>query len=503
MRSGPARPKTRSAVAAPRRRRWLLWTLCMTALLLVSVATLLAVLGLPPASLWQLMNERAPMAWVRYTERRLEGHPKLETVALPLLAWARQHLEREPPAPLADLGKGQRAGSLLPVRYGVDGRPLPTQVSNTPLRAPVPDKLISSVEQLAQALAQARPGQVLELASGTYTIRHTLTLSRAGTAQEPITLRARAPGSVNLVVETVQALVVGQPFWIFENLDWRGNCANDNQCEHAFHVVGPARGTVIVNNRMVDFNAHIKVNGENGQWPDHGLLQFSTLLNTRPRNTGNAVAPFDLVAASGWQVLDNHVENFVRANSDGTNYGLFMKGGGSGGRFERNLVVCTPRGISQRGSRVGLSVGNGGTYAAVCRDQRCDVEHSGAVVANNVVAHCNDAGIDVAKSRDTWILHNTLINTQGILVRNPPADAVAERNLFDGGQRVRQGSELVARDNAQHGTLADPLWAPDALDLRWREPPTTLPRHDKVPLDFCGKPRSLATPLGATVAPRC
>ena len=41
---------------------------------------------------------------------------------------------------------------------------------------------------------------------------------------------------------------------------------------------------------MEDFNAHIKVNGEGGQWPDNGLVQYNTLTNSHPRTTVKTVA---------------------------------------------------------------------------------------------------------------------------------------------------------------------------------------------------------------------
>ena len=36
---------------------------------------------------------------------------------------------------------------------------------------------------------------------------------------------------------------------------------------------------------------------------------------------------------------------------------------------------------------------------------------AGGLAANNVVAHCNDAGIDVNRSSQIALAHNTLINT--------------------------------------------------------------------------------------------
>ena len=147
-----------------------------------------------------------------------------------------------------------------------------------------------------------------------------------------------------------------------------------------------------------------------------------------------------------------------------------MKGGGSGGVFERNLVVCTPRDISQPGVRVGLSFGGGGTGPAYCRDQRCVSEFTGGVAQDNIIAHCNDSGLDVNTAVQTMLRHNTLINTAGIQLRGEPSSAEVSSNLLDGAVRARPGSALDARDNL----LADTReWFRDAdrLDLAWRRHP--------------------------------
>jgi hypothetical protein len=405
-------------------------------------------------------------------------------LAAAALAWCwRGDPPREPPAVLPDLGKGQRVGAAAP------GGVVPQAVAD--------------VAELEQALARAGPSDVIEVAAGRYRLMRTLRPAHAGTAAAPITLRARVAGSVVFEVEAVQAVLVAQPHWRFENLDWRGTCASHDHCEHAFHVVGAAIGTAIVNNRMSDFNAHVKINGEGGLWPDDGLLRANTLFNTRPRATANPVVPIDLVAASGWQILDNHIRDSQRAAGNGASgnasYGLFMKGGGSGGRIERNLVICSSRDIAAPGQRVGISVGNGGTAPASCRGGRCDGEHTGALVANNVVAHCNDAGIDIAHARSAEVLHNTLVNTLGVLVRNAPADARVERNVFEGRLTARAATSATAVDNiVLPPTRARAL---DRLDLHGHEPPAALPAHPRVPLDFQGRRRGRTTAPGAAAAP--
>lgn len=492
----------------PGRRRWL------RAVLLVLVSTLLLAVcaggwllwraQMTPSDVWALAQERSVMDAVRYAERRLQGHPRLEAVALPLLGMLRGQHEREPPAELVDLGKGQRLGAQVPVRHDASGRPVPAAQAMQSRSTLLPTRVLSSSEEIGVAVARAQAGDVLEIAPGRYRIATKLKTGQAGEPSRPITLRAAQAGTVTLEVVAVEGLVIGHPYWVIENLDWQGRCSRDDDCEHALHVVGPARGTVVVNNRMSDFNAHIKVNAENGRMPDDGLVQFTTLDNARARQTVNPVTPFDLVAASGWQFVDNRVEHFIRADVRRPSYGVFMKGASEGGRIERNVVVCTRSGVSQPGQRVGISLGGGGTGTQFCRDGRCAFEHRGGLVANNVVAHCNDAGVDISKAVGSLVLHNTLINTVGVNLRNPPADAEVLRNVLDGGIYARQDARATQAENLT-GATPDLFTGADALQLTWRHLPEALyPRHGRVPDDFCGRPRPSASPAGAIAgAARC
>ncbi len=238
---------------------------------------------------------------------------------------------------------------------------------------------VSNTQDLARALGAVLSGQVIEVDPGEYLIDRRLVTGHAGTARRPIVLRAARPGTVVFRVKSVEAIVVTQPYWLFENLTLRGECARHGDCEHAFHVVGKARGTVLRNNRIEDFNAHIKVNGEGGSFPDDGLLQFSTLMNGSARLTDRPVTPVDIVAASGWRVVDNLVGGFTKAGGDRISYGLFMKGAGSGGRIDRNLVICSTSDVSQPGVRVGISLGDGGTglrSTAVIRSARTSIRRA-------------------------------------------------------------------------------------------------------------------------------
>jgi hypothetical protein len=434
----------------------------------------------------RMAKENPANAAVRYLRRRVSGHPKLEALALPALDQLQGLLERLPPPQVGTLGKGQQA-------YGAPSTHLLGPTGSLPLGAV---RLVNSAEALQQAMSEARAGDVLELAPGEYSLPRSLGTPQAGTANRPITVRAARPGTAFLHVRSRQGVIVTQPHWIFENLNWVGRCDADDDCEHAIHVMGRGHSVRISNNEMRDFSAALKVNGEGGHWPDGGVLQYSTLVNTRPRQTSRPVALVDIVGASHWQVLDNVVRGFGR-DRPGDAYGVFMKGGGEGGRIERNLVICNDVAQRHAGSRIGLSLGDGGTAPEYCRGG-CNFEHRGGRIINNVIAHCNDVGVDVSRSTGALVLHNTLVNTQGMLTRNAPSDARFERNLGDGRIYSRRGTEAVDILNLRRFDLSKLLAAPDSLDLRWLTPPEALPTDPRVPGDFCGEPRGPSTFPGAT-----
>lgn len=401
--------------------------------------------------------------------RRLAGALASALLASSALASGSAWLQappRTPPATLPDLGKGQRPAGLAPQRYAADGRPLPALPVSTstaePLEAPPARHRVTQMVELRDALARVRAGEVIELAPGRYRWTRQLSTQSGGRPGEPIVLRARQSGTVHVDVDAQAALAIVHPYWLIENLTLQGVCAPAADCEHAFHVMGGAVGTVIRNNRLLDFNAHIKVNGLRGEWPDHGLAQHNSLLNRQARPIERPVTPFDLVGASHWLVRDNEVRHVHRPDARATSYGLYMKGGGEGGRIEHNLVICSERDIDVPGARIGISLGGGLTGTPYARS--LEHEHRGGVVQFNVVAHCNDTGLDANRAVDGLFADNLLINTAGISLRGG-AQARLLRNRLDGRIRERQGSRAEQEGN-QIGDSRRWFVDADALDLR-------------------------------------
>ncbi|MBW8898574.1 MAG: right-handed parallel beta-helix repeat-containing protein, partial [Massilia sp.] len=403
----------------------------------------------------------APRTLAPYIEKRTSGHnPAIEgtgrRVAAVLMALDRTAGD----APLPSLA----------LSAGAQAQPAGQDAAGTTVTTP---------DDLRAALRTASPGDVITLAPGTYRFQGKgIDVPRAGRADAPIVVRAARPGTVHIELETLEGFVVSAPYWRFENLDIRGVCPADDNCEHAFHVVGAGHHFASVNNTIRDFNAHIKINGVGNRYPDDGLIEHTTLTATHVRKTANPVTPIDLVTASGWILRANLISDFVKGDGNQVSYGAFAKGGGRNNVFERNVVWCEQALRGLPGQRVGLSLGGGGTGREFCRDSRCITEQEGSVLRANLVVGCSDAGIYLNGAAASKVVDNTLVDTTGIDVRYPTSSAVVDGNLVDGPVRARDGAIVHLGENR-----ATPLWrsylgshpvrslfrAPEMGDFSWRD----------------------------------
>ena len=369
--------------------------------------------------------------------------------------------------------------------------------------------LVDSTQSLIAALNAADPGDVIEIKPGRYRIEGGgLRINRPGRPDAPITVRAEHLGSVTLESSAIEAIKINAQNWHFENLILRGLCdhQNDSYCEHAFHIVGGAEGTVIRNNVMVDFNAQIKINGEEGAFPDYGIIADNTLEDTRPRETANPVTPIDLDAASGWLITGNLIGDFIKLGGNGVSYGAFAKAAGQHNVFQRNVVLCEHRLQGQPGERVGISLGGGGSGPDIRRDSgRSGLEQDNSRVSDNLIAFCSDAGIYLNRSANSQVDHNTLLDTSGIVVRFPESSALLAENIIDGIISIRDGASASSKANLVASLLGlyvglhsprDLFSDPAHLDLTWKGAAPRGPESDSRP-DLCGTKRALHAVVGA------
>lgn len=358
----------------------------------------------------------------------------------------------------------------------------------TPPAGPACEASVGPLDNWAdvkRAVKDACPGQVITVAPGRYRIdrRDVIGPSAHGTAEAPITFRAPRLGDVVLEVNFREGSRIKGSYWIFENFELRGVCANHNDCEHAFHLQPGAHHIVIRNNRIIDFDAGIKAStpyasptGEGGV--SYGLVERNWFYNTTPRDTKRPVNSINIDGGRGWIVRDNFIADFQMLQGSKVAYGAFMKWDSFDGVFERNLVICEWR--HRGGIRIGLSFGGGGSKAAI--------EHTNGIIRNNIVMNCpNDVGIYINSAAATKIYNNTLYNTAGIDVRFPESDAQVFNNIVSGGVRERNSGTAVVEHNIIAGTELG-VWLPGLsrylkhrLDGQDRKYPNYI---DKSDVDF-------------------
>ncbi len=354
--------------------------------------------------------------------------------------------------------------------------------------------LVGSVHSAKTALRDAKPGDVITFLPGTYRFSGKyLELVNPGRAGQEIVIRAEQPGSVVLEFDMSEGFWITAPYWMIENLIIKGVCEDHSYCEHALHVVGNAKFFVLRNNVLIDFNSHIKINGDQGRFPDSGLIENNIIKNSTPRNTGNPVTLIDLVAASDWVVRENFIADFIKLQSDGISYGAFAKGAGDNNTFERNIVICEYQLRNHPGKRVGVSLGGGGTYPAACRDKRCITEQQKSFISSNLIASCSDNGIYINKSAESYLSHNTLLDTGPIMIRFPESSANVEGNLVDSAIQARGGALIRSTDNIQTSIwklflgfhpVRNMFISAESLDLTWKDG-APIRRLEQKPPDLC------------------
>ncbi len=458
---------------------------------LIILSGLGAVAGVVAVGVFLLHEGRTPREWAPYLQRRVDGHRPLMVDATNVVAGLLVRADR---LPRGDV-------TLLPPILG----------ASVARSGPVPPgrlRPVATLDELKSAVASAQPGDVIQLSPGHYRFEGSaIQASQPGTAEAPIWVRAATLGEVVIESAAVETFKVTAPFWRFENLTMRGVCGDDADCEHAIHVGGRAMDVIIRNNRLEDYNAEVKVNGEDGAWPDHGVIEGNTLIDTRPRMTDAPITPVDLVGASDWRVSGNFIADFVRGVQGGATYGGFFKGAGQNNVFERNLVVCEWNLRDMPGSRVGLSLGGGGTDEELRRDKGAmSVEQVGGIIRNNLIAFCSDDGIYLNRSARSLVDHNTLLDTAGIDGRFVETSGTVTANIVDGAVRARDDAVLEGWDNdrpfllglyagwhPQRGYYRDPA----TLDLTWKSAPDSIPAAHNAGTDLCGAQRGPTAPAGA------
>ncbi|WP_262691648.1 chondroitinase-B domain-containing protein [Kordiimonas aestuarii] len=336
------------------------------------------------------------------------------------------------------------------------------------------DEILVADDNFNKFVEGAKPGDVFAVYPGIYRLTKTVLLQESGTEDQPITIRPSTEGEITIEVpSTIGFKIIGSN-WHIEGIKFVGVCESDSKCEHAFQVLGTADGTVIRNNKFIDFNAAIKGNGqiidEKQYFPDNVLIEDNYFYNRRPRNTSNPVTPIDVVGGRFWTIRHNFFADFQKAGGNYISYAAFLKGNSDNGIFERNLIICEWR--HHGGVRLGLSLGGGGTSdPRFCQGRSCKIEHYKGLISSNIIMNCPaDVGIYLNNAANTKIINNTILNTAGVDVRFSGSFALFANNIIEGRIKGRDNGRFREVNNIVENNLDDFFPGADAFDLAPLEP---------------------------------
>ena len=350
--------------------------------------------------------------------------------------------------------------------------------------------------EIQRSIDSARAGDVIVLAPGEYRFTdYSLDFLNSGTPNNPITLKAMQLGDVIIKSEMYEGFLINGANWTFENLIMEGICGEDENCDHAFHVVDNADNFKLKNNIIKNFNSHIKLNSGDGENPDNGLIENNLIYNERTRDTSNSVTLIDAVNVNNWVVKGNIITDFSKGSGNQISYGAFFKGNGENNIFDGNLIMC--EWLHRGGVRLGLSFGGGGTDDEYCNNYDCSTEHSNGIIKNNIVMNCTtDVGIYLNRSANTLIHNNLIYNTTGIDVRFPTSSATIYNNIIDGRIKDRDGgshketNNITERSSDRIDTVAHKIYkAPNIGDFSISNPDPIKGKGkklNKITADICG-----------------
>ncbi len=256
-------------------------------------------------------------------------------------------------------------------------------------------------DSLKAIVAAARPGDVIELHSGTYSAPGGLAFRRSGTPDAWIVLRG-ARGTMPTIDLAGGELAVSASYVCLESLEVVNGTGNN------IHVVPRDMGTplscvVIRSVRSAEMGrgtgAALKIAGlwRNGAGApcERVYVEGCELAGSRDNALVDAVGVRRSVVRSSW--LHDPVNLSMKSP------GIFFKGGSSEILIEKNLVS----GI--HGNAAIMVGGDTGAkwFDALHADPK--LEGASEVVRNNIIADCDDAAVELRGVQGARILSNTIV----------------------------------------------------------------------------------------------
>ncbi|MCL2317269.1 MAG: right-handed parallel beta-helix repeat-containing protein, partial [Actinomycetia bacterium] len=285
------------------------------------------------------------------------------------------------------------------------------RVTTGPQPGVVPAVTVHTLDDLQAEINSAPPqGKIITLAAGVYQEKNTLSLY----GKNNVTIQGATNNPADTVIQgygmndaTVNhnLYVNGSSYVTVRNLTLKDSythgiqIANGSQYFHAENLVTWDNGE---SGFKISGGGFDGVVGEE-QYSDYGTIDncrigFSTY------GARDVIEGIDGVAARGWQVKSNTVENVRYApGAGGPAYAMYFKGNSIDDDFLDNTVI---------NSDIGLSYGDGSTGYMYFRYHDTSFETRGGLMANNVVkSTSSDTGIVLRGATGFKVYNNTIWNT--------------------------------------------------------------------------------------------
>jgi hypothetical protein len=385
-----------------------------------------------------------------------------------------------------------------------------------PLPAPAGNVIELSPAQSASLPAVvlgAQPGDTIQLTDGTYVLPQTLVFIQPG-----VTIRSKS-GNRNAVTLDGQ-YAIGDLLQVSESNITVADLTLTRAFYHGVHVVPYQRttsGTLIHNVRIVDAaQQFIKINYNNGFYPDNGVVRCSSLEMTdagRAQVRDNCyTGGIDGHQAQGWQVYLNDFRGFW-CEAGISEHAIHFWMSSRDTMIDRNVIINSARGV-------GLGLAETWPVFRSYPDQPCGgkigLGHYGGSITNNFIFANDprlfasgasfDAGITLEQSCETNILHNTVFSTappfSSIEWRFPHTLAIIANNIVSHNLRQRDGGVATLAANLTSAPASLFVDAVTSGDLHLR--PTATAAIDQgaalttpVAWDIDGAPRGSLPDIGA------
>jgi hypothetical protein len=381
------------------------------------------------------------------------------------------------------------------------GAPSPTGASDRALAAapdgkqaePATTVVVTTTEQLREAVAAARPGAVIEIAPGTYQTTIRFERANSGAAGSPVVLTAR-DGLGTAVIDGDGASITvkfsGAAHVEIRDLEITGGGHHGVFFDHGARHITIRHNRIYDNHRIRPLNSHAELKGSGGEG-----------------------RPFDVA------IVDNEI--FHRSHPPGGNFQGIDCNFCDRFRIEGNDLhdinspTTEPYSHYDRGACIQFKSGSTGTVIARNRIARCHIgivyggeglaspEHRGGIIKNNLIHDSAEMAIAIVNVQDGKVYHNTLFNN-GESVRIAPdrgyapglSEADLANNVLDHPLARPGGQALALRDNHVLGAASgrELFVDPGRRDFRLR--PSAVAVIDRgadlgaaVAQDFAGTPR--------------